>query len=307
MRIRNLIILIGIVLIFSAAVVEMKLSPTASIFSALDTGFHYSGFFETKELVQKSLEIQANHQDSLSASMSVSDTDIWVQAGVTSHHLPTAVSFIAEFYTALKNSKGARGTFVILGPDHFERCSADISTSKRPWITPFGELVVDKEIVDELVLAGANIESPCLEGEHAIGIQTIFIKYLFPEAKVVPITFSADTQNIQLERMVDALEEFKDKITVICSTDFSHTYPKPKADYTDSQSEQMLKALDGDSFFLEYIDSPPAIKLTIDLAKRFYPAKTVILGRANSSDFDHYEKNTTGYINALFINKIYEK
>ena len=105
--------------------------------------------------------------------------------------------------------------------------------------------------------------------------------------------------------VVDVLEEFKDKITIICSTDFSHTQSKPEADYTDSQSEQMLMALDSSGFFLEYIDSPPSVKLTIELVKRFYPTETIILGRANSSDFNHNQKSTTGYINALFINKDY--
>lgn len=295
MRKINLIVLFGVILIALFVVAKIRSPLTASVSSVLDNSFHYSGFFETKEMVQKSIERAENKKVSA----------YWTQAGITSHHLPTAVTFIAEFYMVLKNSKGARDTFIILGPDHFERCSADISTSKRSWVTPFGELLANKEIIDKLVLAGAHINSPCLDGEHAIGIQTIFIKYLFPEAQIVPVTFSASTQNFQIERIADVLEEFKDKITIICSTDFSHTQSKPEADYTDSQSEQMLMALDSSGFFLEYIDSPPSVKLTIELVKRFYPTETIILGRANSSDFNHNQKSTTGYINALFINKDY--
>lgn len=228
-------------------------------------------------------------------------TSYWTQVGITSHHLPTASSFIAEFYRALKDSGGPRDTLVILGPDHFERCLADISTSKKPWLTPFGELLTNEEIIDKLLSAGVYQDSRCLDTEHSIGIQTIFIKYLFPDSRVVPIAFSAETQESQLEKIVNVLVEYKNRVTVVCSVDFSHAQGKEQADELDQASEQMLKAQDTSGFFLEYVDSPSAVKLTIELAKRFYQAKTVILGRANSSDFNYNQEATTGYINTLFV------
>lgn len=287
----SLVALFGVALIISAAVGRFSPPRPGLTTANLESNFHYSGFFEIKGLIEETVRATNQHP---------SDT-CFTQLGITSHHLPTAISFISQFYKVLKTSKGPRETFIILGPDHFERCLSNVATSKKPYLTPFGEVTVDEEIIDNLLSAGVYLDNNCLEGEHSVGIQTIFIKYLFPQAKVVPLIFSASTQDNQIKGLADVLEDYKDKITVVCSVDFSHSYPKEQAEDLDRTSEQMLKNLDSSGFHLEYVDSPPAIKLTIALAKRFQQIKTVIFSRANSADFNHNPKSTTGYINTFFV------
>ena len=51
MRKINLIVLFGVILIALFVVAKIRSPLTASVSSVLDNSFHYSGFFETKEMV----------------------------------------------------------------------------------------------------------------------------------------------------------------------------------------------------------------------------------------------------------------
>lgn len=256
---------------------------------------HYqeSGFFDLKELIEKNFE----------ASIGEQAKEQWTQVGVTSHHLPTALPFIADFYKTLADAQGPRETFVILGPDHTEKCYSSVSLTKESYTTPFGVLDVDNEIIDALLSAGASIDDKCFNGEHSIGVQTIFIKHLFPEAKIVPLIFSATTEDDVLIRVTDVLAGYADSITVIASVDFSHYLPYDQAVRKDNVSAQMTADLNGDFFTLEYVDSPASVKLAILLAEKLGFKKALISGRANSYDFTGQTENTTGYINAFFVKR----
>ena len=223
-----------------------------------------------------------------------------IQMGITAHHLPVARTFIEDFYATLYESEGPRGTFVILGPDHFERCHNAVSTTNLPYHTPFGTMEIDKQFQEKLIKAGASIDSNCFEGEHSIGVQTVFIKYLFPNAKIVPITFSASTDEIKLENLARVLEENFENITIISSVDFSHYRDYATANMLDSQSAGAILSLDENFWTLNFADSPPSLKLILSLAKRV-GAEPQIIGSANSYEFGGRYNNTTGYINSIFI------
>jgi len=274
-------------------IVIKKLEPlnSAARFTNSPVNFHKSGFFELEKLVIEGFQSGDNIQKNR----------YWTQIGITSHHLPTALPFIADFYKTLLASQGPRETFIILGPDHLERCSMLISTTKDPYLTPFGELLTDEKIVDELSDSGVSIDDECLEGEHSIGVQTIFIKYLFPNAKIVPLIFSSKIEDDFLHKIVDVLFKYKDRITIISSVDLSHYQPYNKAIQLDQISQKMIEDLDWPSFTTEYVDSPASVKLAILLAKKTDSNNVIIIGRANSYNFTDHPENTTGYINVIFV------
>jgi hypothetical protein len=228
-------------------------------------------------------------------------TTIPFQIGITSHHLPTAISFIANFYRTTQDSPGPRKTFVAIGPDHFEKCVSPVSITEKPFQTPFGQLAIDQRLVQELVKAGVGVDNQCFENEHSIGVQAIFIKKLFPKAKFVPLMFSATTEDQSLEKVIQVLYTFRDQIILIVSTDFSHYQNLQKAKALDQASELMLKKQQTSSWQLDYVDSPAAIKLALNLAKKLGAKETLILDKANSYDFSGQTENTTGYLNVIFI------
>lgn len=252
--------------------------------------FHSPNFFELKKTIMGNLG-QADPSEAESSPL--------VPIGITSHHLPLAAVFMANFYNRLAKSAGPRDTLVILGPDHFEICAGPVSVTKKSYLTPFGELGVDDEIIDEILKSGATLDDECFEREHSVGAQTIFIKYLFSQAKIVPLLFSASTQDSWLNRLAEALSKYQNKITIIASVDFSHYQKYEVARELDEESESMIKEMDVSAISLKQADSPPAIKLTLLLAKKL-GLKPEILGRANSADFTGQTENTTGYLNVIF-------
>lgn len=261
----------------------------------LGSNFHNSGFFELKKPAKDQL------QQTKDASRKENG---FTQIGLTSHHLPTALTFISDFYKKIWSSQGPRKTFVILGPDHFERCYAPVSTTKQPYQTPFGKIYPNEGIISELTKQGVvNVDEDCLDGEHSIGVQTIFIRYLYPEAKIVPLVLSSATSEATLHQVADLLTKYKDEIIIVTSVDFSHSVPYEEAKRIDAASEEMIEDMSASSFNLKYVDSPPAVKLTFYLAQNLGLSEPVILGRANSSEYTSQTDNTTGYINVVFTKR----
>lgn len=257
-----------------------------------DKSYHLSGFFELKDNIAQYVGRPTSHIDDYA--------DFWVQAGITSHHLPTALSFITDFYKTLKNSDGPRETFVVLGPDHLERCRSLVSITGHDYLTPFGKLRTDNEVKKYLADNGVLLDDSCFKGEHSIGVQAVFIKYFFPDAKMVPILFSSSASNQHIERLVNLLLAHKDKLTFVTSVDFSHYETYKAAKVIDSLSEKMIKSFDVESLTLKHVDSPPSVKTAVLFAKNIGALKPFITGSANSYDFTSNPDNTTGYINAIF-------
>lgn len=292
MRFQGLFLLFFIIS-WLAAAAGLRLLPQSAPEVSPAGGFHLSGFFEIKEQIQREL-LKDNSVDLAAAASQV------LQIGITSHHLPTALPFIADFYRSLAVSQGPRGAFVILAPDHLERCRSLVSLSQKPYLTPFGPLPINDAIVRELKNKGFVVNETCFEGEHAIGVQAIFIKYLFPEATFVPLLFSSAAGEQSLDDIIEVLTKEKDKMTVVASVDFSHYHFYDQARRLDAASREMLKKADPSFFDLVHVDSPPAVKLIIRLAKEWAMPEPLILEQANSFDFTRNPRQTTGYINALF-------
>lgn len=256
-----------------------------------------SNFHELRDFIKQNID---NAQDDYQGDFD----NQYIQIGFTSHHLPVAATFISEFYTNLYHSQGPRDIFVILGPDHFERGYQSVSTTFYPFNTLFGEMQIEKEIVAKLVKVGVNIDNQALEGEHSIGIHTIFTKLLFPQARLVPLIFRADTSEEEIDNIVKVLSDYKDKIIIIGSVDFSHYQSYQNAQVFDKESMNMISDFNFDSFTLEYVDSPPSMKVIGRLIKTFDANNISFLTGANSYNFTERSDNTTGYINALFSEEI---
>lgn len=273
-----------------AALLDRQEKRDLDLVALTNEKFLSSENFELKEEISKALE----------EAESKTDKNDFIQIGVISHHLPTALPLISRFYKNLADSAGPRGVFVILGPDHFEKCKSHVSTSQLPYLTPFGQLAVAEDISESVIRSGASVDEQCFEGEHSIAAQTIFIKYFFPEAKIVPIIFSANTTDLETAQVFGAIAAYQDRISIIGSVDFSHYQSAEQAAQIDRQSEEMTKNLSTELWDNRYVDSPAAIKLVILLAKQFNEKKAEILEHANSFDFTNIPENTTGYLSLVF-------
>ncbi len=151
----------------------------------------------------------------------------------------------AHSYNALEKSD----TFVILSPNH-TGIGADVSISDANfWETPLGKIEVDSGFRQKL-LEKLGIESEDLAhiGEHSIEVQLPFIQFLFPKAKIVPITI--------MEHSLKALEELgkaifetgNGKIGVVASSDFTHGLPEKEAREKDLEAVKLIEKMDISGF-----------------------------------------------------------
>lgn len=218
---------------------------------------------------------------------------------MTSHHFPLAMSFIADLYGVLKNSRGPRQTFVIIGPDHFERCGSPATLSDWPIFAPSGKLEPDKSIVESLVAVGAKINNDCFKKEHAILTQAIFLAYLFPEAKIAPLLFSSRTPDDLIRKIAESLAQNNANIFLLGSIDFSHYQSYKEARSFDEESREMIMNMDLSAVTLDHLDSPASIKLINYYAMK-KGLKPEIIGNANSYDFTECPNNTTSYFDLIY-------
>jgi len=124
------------------------------------------------------------------------------------------------------SSKAGPDTFILLGAVHTHRPRGNSIYSRGSWTTPLGEVKIDEEIADKLLdaLSGDIIEDAAAhEGEHSLEVQLPFIKYLCPDAKIVPIAIlPGENAYLTGKKIGQAVLGMGKKIVVVGSTDLTH-------------------------------------------------------------------------------------
>lgn len=122
--------------------------------------------------------------------------------------------------------KASPDTFILLGAVHTWKPRCNSIYSRGSWTTPLGDVKIDEDAANKLLdaLAGDVIEDPdAHEGEHSIEVQLPFIKYLCPNAKIVPIAIPPDENaHITGKKIGEAVSGMGGKIVVIGTTDLTH-------------------------------------------------------------------------------------
>jgi len=219
--------------------------------------------------------------------------------GITSHHLPTAAPMLNNFFSLLKKKRKNIKTFVVIGPDHSERCRQKFVSTNSDIGTMYGKLKLDKELSQKILASGVKIENNCFVGEHSIGVEVSYIKKYYPEAKVVPILLAYSAKNFEYRPFINILKKNQKDIFVLESTDFSHYVNVRQSNIRDAVSERLIKRGDRDGFTLKLIDSPATIKIILELAD-VLNLKPEIIEHKNSFDYTGLYNNTTSYFSVFF-------
>jgi len=249
-----------------------------------------------EKVIEFNLEIETKTLKEQLQPIELKTDNSVISLGLTSHHLPTALPLIKEFYQTIYLKNNQLKTFVIIGPDHLEKCKNLISLPKSAIKTNLGISRLDEKLIKEFTKI--NREEDCFTNEHSIGVQAAIIKYLFPKAKIVPILVSGSISEAEINNLVKLLNKYKKQLVIIGSVDFSHYLTYEAAQKIDQTSKLMLQKLNR-NFTLKQVDSPATVKILIDLA-RLNNYKTRVVAQANSADFTKNKTDTTGYISAIF-------
>jgi len=289
-------VLIALILVITTGYFIYKYSGVGTNIPDSNAQMFTSGSDDLKALISKKMEaikLTLNPQATTGKTSKIS------QIGITSHHLPTAMDAIVSLYGNIYSSNGPRNTFVIIGPDHFDKCAKPITTTLKPYLTPFGKINANNIIINELIKGYASSDDSCLENEHSIKVQTIFIKYLYPDATIIPLAISSSAKLSDIEKLVQFFYGYKDETTIVVSVDFSHYRTFEIATKIDKESQNMINNLEFDNLDINHVDSPMSVKFAIMFAKKI-GATHVNSSVYNSFDFTGESQNTTGYIDAIF-------
>ncbi|MFA4890911.1 MAG: AmmeMemoRadiSam system protein B [Candidatus Gracilibacteria bacterium] len=205
-------------------------------------------------------------------------------AGILPHHLIHS-DFIAGYFAKLAATQDI-STFIVIGPNHFDRGEESIAVSKYGYSTPYGELEVNSDIVNALLDGDyAGWDAGAFDEEHSISSLVPYIKRNFPNAKIVPITLKYRNLDENLDELVaDLTELLGPNDFVLGSIDFSHYMWQNVADFHDELSRTVIETFDFDQIDELEIDSRPSLYTVMRYAESIGAEKAEIVAHTNSAD-----------------------
>ena len=167
--------------------------------------------------------------------------DIQTRAVIVPHAGYIYSGFTASVAYRLLQKSGIK-RFVVIGPSHRVAYGGSSLCDFDTYITPFGDLMGDKELFAKVQ---KEFELPCyaqVHAEHSTEVQFPFIKYFIPDAQIVEIVYSdEDPKNIA--KIIEKVLKNKE-YGVIISTDLSHFYTLEDAKKLDSICIDAIKDLE---------------------------------------------------------------
>lgn len=225
--------------------------------------------------------------------------------GITVPHHLLATDLIANAFKFAAST--SPNQILLISPDHFNLGQTDVSISLSDFSTVFGALGTDKQTAQKfLKLPFVNVQN-FFYREHGLGAELPFIKYYFPNAKIIAVTFKESTPKWELEQMVEVLKKVLDKKSlVVQSTDFSHYLTAANAEIQDEQTIKVLQSGDPEQLFLlnqpDNLDSIACQYVQRRLQNEFFSSKLQILGHKNSQDYTKQTvDSTTSYIVQAYV------
>ncbi len=257
--------------------------------------YHQSQWNAFAPEIERALE---NEQFQSDASQSQKPLNLaHVYGGVVSHHIPTTIPRLVQFYSRLKKTQTVEN-FIVIGPDHTNAGKAPISVSNASFFTVYGEVKPIDGLAEKLsaVQLAAIDESP-FDPEHSVGSQILLISKIFPNAHVTPIILRSDTTKEQASALGKKLAELTDEQTVIiASVDFSHYLSTNQAMPIDQISGQVVQNLDLDALSLIKADSGRSMAVFIEAMTAKKATATDDVTVLNTNDLMQNSDYTTGYV-----------
>jgi MEMO1 family protein len=139
------------------------------------------------------------------------------------------------------------GTFLVIAPSHR---GIGFYTSELDWGTPLGTVACNRVLARSL---GIPVSDQAIEvEENSLELQMPFIKFRFPNARVVPVLMGSQDYAHTLslaETILNSADISADDVRVVASSDFSHYVPADVAIKNDAYAIEGLYDLDIRSFY----------------------------------------------------------
>ncbi len=227
-----------------------------------------------------------------------------IRAVVVPHHL-VGSQLIADAFKRAERSFSPE-QIIILGPNHFEAGRANVITTDANWQTEFGILAAATQTYSKINDSGLELENnqPVFENEHAVGNLVHFSKYYFPEASLLPVILSSQTEFGQIELLSQQLDQFDlSQTLIIASIDFCHDIGLSQAFKNHQTVLELVEDKDYDSLLRlknDHLDSGPSLVTLLLLAEK-NNWQLAVIDEAHSSQFlDQPGHEGTSYMELIF-------
>lgn len=218
---------------------------------------------------------------------------------IVPHHLLAAPLTAAAFevQAKIKNPK----VIVVIGPDHLERASHPIITSRKTWRTPYGFTQANTKLINGLLEQGLVHEEPdVFDEEHSVSAVIPFVGRTFPNATIVPLIVQESLSEEIRYAVADFLAE--DMYMAVASVDFSHYIPENSAYFHDIKSIDAISRRAYDELPDLEVDSPMSLAFAFDYAEQTATEEFDLYINENSNSFFGYEiSETTSYVIGGFV------
>lgn len=214
------------------------------------------------------------------------------------HHMIVSDKVFEAYRSFAQSFTVKPKTIIIIGPNHYEIGGANILTNSIGYKTKFGVLEADTEAESTL---GLTVNNFPFYKEHSISAHVNFIKYFFPDAKIVPIILKWKTTRKELNELFRKIVALKGNTAIIASIDFSHYQAEKVASFHDVLSQNEIERCDANAVNKLEIDSHASLYLFLKLMKNWGTCGSDILYHTNSQEFtDEPLAATTSHFIALF-------
>lgn len=194
---------------------------------------------------------------------------------------------------------------VLVGPNHTNSGSAPWITSDRPWSTPFGTVEPDARALKTLTAVGVGLEPDVLTYEHSVAGIMPALRYMLPNADVVPLIIKSTVAPVDITRVAIALASLLDdpKTVIVAAVDFSHGQLEETAHARNLESRAILERMDASALLPlgnDHLDSPASVVLAIEAAQAAGATAFELRADKTSADFVAAPGGVTSYLVGYF-------
>jgi AmmeMemoRadiSam system protein B len=223
------------------------------------------------------------------------------------HHILAADLIARGFQVAAGNHYDR---IIILSPDHFSRSRRPMATTRRDVQTVFGLVRNDISATEALLAADALFDdSDLFANEHGIAALLPFVRYFFPDARIVPIAISYDASRADCDTAVTLIKELIGPGTlVVQSTDYSHYLPANVAHDRDQETLNIIAAGDADAILdlvqPAHMDSKASQYVQMQLQAESFKSHATVIASRNSAQYTGGTVRTTSYIVTVYTERL---
>ncbi len=250
-----------------------------------------------------------------------------VVAGLVPHAGWTCSGAVAALVYQTLAASSTPATIVVFGGVHRHRGRQAAMFAEGQWETPLGPVEIDARLA-ERVMGHTNLvvsDPYAHEGEHSIEVQVPFLRYIFPEAKILPIMVPPGSTADEVGDTVGrTLTTYNYDAIIVGTTDLTHYGPNygftPQGigadgnewakDVNDARFVELVCAMQADSVVSEALEhrnacSSGAVAATIAAAKKLGASEGVVLEQTSSSEvlskkMGTPQSDSVGYVGIAF-------